>query len=266
MNENENLVAEAAENVEQNAENGAESAAPQTTEQTPPKLFTQDEMNNAIGKAKARERAKIIKQYDRKYGDLEDVLKAGMGKEDMGEITSDLRKFYVERKGITIPEKPKYSERDIETLAQADAAEIIRGGLEEVVEETDRLAAIGVANMTARDKAMFRVLAEHRKNAERAHELASIGVPEDVYNSAEFQEIAGLFKENTPIKKIYDYYKSTQPKKDIKPMGSMKSTATDDGGVKDYYSHEEAKKFTKKDLDNNPALYNAILKSMQKWK
>ena len=258
MNELENLVpAEGAENVEQPTEEAAAQ---------PPKTYTDDEVNAIVGKRLARQEARIRKEYDRKYGDLEDVLKAGMGKEDMGEITSDLRKFYVERKGITIPEKPKYSERDNETLAQADAAEVIRGGLEEVVEETDRLAAIGVANMTPREKAMFRVLAEHRRNAERAQELAAIGVPEDVYNSADFQELAGLFKENTPIKKIYDYYKSTQPKKDIKPMGSMKSTATDGGGVKDYYSPDEARKFTKKEFDDNPALYNAVLKSMQKWK
>lgn len=264
MNENENLVAEAAENVEQNAEQSAESAAPQTTEQTPPKTYTDEEVNAIVGKRLARQEARIRKEYDRKYGDLEDVLKAGMGKEDMGEITSDLRKFYVERKGINIPEKPKYSERDNETLAKADADEIIRGGLEEVVEETDRLAAIGVANMTPREKAMFRVLAEHRQNAERANALAAIGVTEDVYNSAEFQEFAAQYRSDVPITKVYENYQKMQPKKEIKPMGSMKSTAADDG-VKDYYSFEEAQKFTKADLDKNPALYNAIVKSMQKW-
>jgi hypothetical protein len=253
MNEHENLVAEAAENVEQ------------TTEQTPPKLFTQDEMNNAIGKAKARERAKITKQYDRKYGDLEEVLRANSGKEDIGEITSDLRKA-AERRGITIPEKPKYNARDIETLAHADAAEIIRGGFEEVVEETDRLAAIGVANMTARDKAMFRELGEYRQNAERANALSAIGVTEDVYNSAEFQEFAAQYRSDIPITKVYEQYQRMQPKKEVRTMGSMKNTTAQDNGVKDYYSPEEARKFTRKELDENPALFDAINKSMAKWK
>lgn len=263
MNENENLVAEAAENVEQNAVEGAEGAAPQTTEQTPPKTYTDEEVNAIVGKRLARQEARIRKEYDRKYGDLEEVLRANSGKEDIGEITSDLRKV-AERKGITIPERPKYNERDIETLAHADAAEIIRGGFEEVVEETDRLAAIGVANMTARDKAMFRELAEYRQNAERANALSAIGVTEDVYNSAEFQEFAAQYRSDIPITKVYEQYQKMQPKKDIKPMGSMKSSAVSNT-VKDYYSYEEAMKFTDKDFDNNPALEAAVKASMPRW-
>jgi hypothetical protein len=49
-------------------------------------------------------------------------------------------------------------------------------------------------------------------------------------------------------------------------MGSMKSTTPDRNSVKDYYSPEEAKKFSREDLRNNPALFEAIEKSMQKWK
>lgn len=255
MNENENLVTE---NVAENAE--------QTAEQTPqPKMFTQDELNDIVGKAKARERAKITKQYDRKYGELEDVLRAGMGKDDVGEITHDLREFYTTQKKINIPTRSQYSERDVETLAKADAEEIIRSGFEEVVEEVDRLAEIGAANMTAREKALFRVLAEHRQSTETSNELAKLGVTADVYNSAEFQDLKKMFNKDTPIAKIYEIYAKTQPKKDIKPMGSMKNTTADDKRVKDYYSFEEAKKFTKKDFDDNPDLYRAVEKSMQKW-
>ena len=255
MENNENLVTEnVAENVEQ------------TTEETPkPKMFTQDEMNDIVGKAKARERAKITKQYERKYGELEDVLKAGMGKEDVGEITHDLREFYTNTKKINIPQRSQYSERDVETLAKADAEEIIRSGFEEVVEEVDRLAEIGAANMTAREKALFRVLAEHRQNTETSRELEKIGVSEDVYNSAEFQDFKKMFTKDTPIAKIYETWAKTQPKKEIKPMGSMKST-TQDSGLKDFYTYEEAVKFTKSDFDNNPELYKRVQESMAKWK
>ena len=45
----------------------------------------------------------------------------------------------------------------------------------------------------------------------------------------------------------------------------MKSTSTQDNGVKDFYSREEALKFTKEDLDKNPDLYKAIERSMYKW-
>jgi hypothetical protein len=93
--------------------------------------------------------------------------------------------------------------------------------------------------------------------------LAGIGVTEDVYNSKEFQEFAGKFNPNTPSKDIYDIYAKTV-KKPIKTMGSMKSSAPETG-VKDFYSFEEASKFSRKDLDKNPALYQAVRNSMSRW-
>jgi hypothetical protein len=255
MENNENFVV-ATENVEQ------------TTEETvvePAKLFTQDDLNAAVGKAKARERAKIAKQYEKKYGQLEEVLKAGTGKESVEEITDTFSQHY-EKRGIKMPKRSEYSDSDIEYLAQRDAEEVIRGGFEDVVEEVDRLANIGVGNMTARDKAVFKVLAEHRQSTERGRELSQIGVTEDVYNSREFNDFASKFNPNTPVRDIYDIYSKTLPKKDIKPMGSMKNTDSGDSGVKDYYSPEEARKFTKKDFDNNPALFEAVENSMLKWR
>lgn len=251
MSENEILVGQT-ENVEQ------------TTEQTPVKTYTQEEVDAIVGKAKARAKAKIEKDYQRKYGGLEEVLRAGTGKESVEEMTDTFRSFYT-GKGIQMPQKANYSQKDIEVLAQAEAAEIINGGMEDVIEETDRLADIGVKNMTAREKATFKVLAEYRQNAERGKELSKIGVTEDVYNSKEFRDFAGKFNPNTPIKDVYDIYKQTQPKKDIKPMGSMKHSAPADSGVKEFYSVDEAKKFTKADFDKNPALYDAVRRSMLKW-
>ena len=236
----------------------------QTTEQTP-KMFTQDEVNDIVGKAKARNAAKIRKEYERKYGDLEEVLRAGTGKETVEDMTDTFRQFY-QKKGIQLREKPQYSDRDIEVLASAEAEDIIRGGYEEVVEEVDRLARLGVANMTPREKAVFKVLAEHRQNAERGRELSQMGVTEDVYSSKEFADFASKFNPNTPIRDIYDIYEKTQTKKTIRTMGSMKNSESSDSGVKDYYTPEEARRFTKKDFDKNPALFAAVEKSMLKWK
>ena len=253
MENNENFVAEqVTENVEQ------------TTEQTP-KMFTQDEVNEIVGKAKARTRAKIEKDYDRKYGGLMETLKAGTGKESVDEVNDTFRQFY-EKKGIKFPEKPNYSAKDIEVLARAEADEIIRSGFDDVVEEVDRLTEIGAANMTAREKAVFKVLAEHRQSTERGRELSKIGVTEDVYNSKEFADFASKFNSNTPIKDVYDIYHKTQNKNNYKPMGSMKNSDSSDSGVKDFYTPEEARKFTKKDYDSNPALFKAVENSMLKWK
>ena len=252
MENNENFVAEqVTENVEQ------------TTEQSP-KMYTQEQVDDIVGKRIARNTAKIRREYDRKYGSLTEVLEAGTGKQSVEEITDTFREFY-KGKGITLPQKPSYTEADIEVLARADAEAIIQGGFDDVVEEVDRLADIGAANMTARERAVFKALAEHRQSAERGRELSKIGVTEDVYASREFKDFAGKFTPNTPIREIYDIFQKTQPRKEIKPMGSMKSSATD-SGVKEFYSVEEARKFTKADLDKNPALLAAIEKSMQKWK
>jgi hypothetical protein len=253
MENMENLVTgQVAENVEQ------------TTEQTP-KTYTQEEVDAIVGKRIARKEAKIRKEYDRKYGGLTDVLKAGTGKESVEEMTDTFQKFYAS-KGIKMPEKPNYSAKDIEVLAQAEADEIIHSGYEDVVEEVDRLTALGIENMTAREKAVFKTLAEHRQNAERGRELSSIGVTEDVYNSADFKAFAGKFNASTPIRDIYDIYAKTQPKKEIRTMGSMTNHNSGDAGVKDFYTVEEARRFTKADFDKNPALFAAVQKSMTKWK
>lgn len=236
----------------------------QTTEETP-KLYSQEEVDAMMGKRTARIEKKVRKEYERKYGDLEEVLKAGTGKEDVGEITDTFRQFY-EKKGIQLRQKPSYTDEDIKVLAKAEADDIIRNGYDEVVEEVDRLAGIGIENMTAREKAVFKTLAEHRQSAERGRELSQIGVTEDVYNSKEFADFASKFNPKTPIKDVYDIYRKTQPTKEIKPMGSMKNTASDDDGVKDFYTPDEAKRFTVADYNKNPALYEAVQKSMRKWK
>jgi hypothetical protein len=247
MEINENLVTEeVTENVEQ------------TTEQTPVKTYTQEEVDAMMGKRVARTEAKIRKEYDRKYGQLEEVLKAGTGKQDVDEMTDTFRQFY-QKKGIKMPEKPDYTAKDIEVLAKAEADEIIRSGFDEVVEETDRLTALGVGKMTAREKEVFRVLADHRQKTERGRELSKIGVTEDVYNSEDFKSFAAKFNATTPIRDIYDIYAKTQPKKDIKPMGSMKQSQNT--GVKDYYTPEEIERLTMQDLDD-PRVWEAVRRSM----
>ena len=249
ITEDENFVAEeVAENVEQ------------TTEETvveQPKTFTQEEMNAAVGKGKARERAKVEKQYRREYGELIDVLKAGTGKESIGEMTDMFRGFY-EKKGIQIKRNPEYADDDIEILARAEAADIIKAGYEEVAEEVDRLADVGFENLTPREKKIFQTLADHRKNAERVRELSSIGVTEDEYNSAEFQEFVSMFNPNTPITKVYETYRKTH-QKPLQTMGSMKQGNT--RVEKDFYTPEEISRLTEEDLDD-PKVWEAVRRSM----
>ncbi len=257
MLENENLVSNDTENVEIPTE--------KTQVETPvEKTYTQSQLDEIVGKRLARNSAKIRKEYDKKYGDLENVLRAGTGKESVEEMTDTFTKFY-ESKGIKFPEKPIYSDKDIEVLAKAEATDIINSGFEDVVEEVDRLTELGLENMTAREKAYFKVLAEHRQKTERHNELSKIGVTDDVYNSKEFQDFVGKFNPTTPIADIYSIYNKMQPKKEIKPMGSMTNKTSDDGTVKDFYTRDEALRFTKADFDKNPALLKAVEESMIRW-
>ena len=254
MDEKEILVTEeVAENVE-------------TTTEEVPKVYTEAEFNakldEVLGKKIARKEAKIRKEYEKKYGGLEEVLKAGTGKETVEEITDTFTDFY-KKKGIEVRNTPKYSARDEEILAREEAREIISYGQDEVIEEMERLSKIGVANMTPRDKAVFKVLAEHRQNAERSKELSGLGVSENEIK--EFSAFADKFNANTPTRDIYDIYRKMKPKKDIKPMGSMTNKSSEEGTVKDFYTRDEALQFTKKDFDKNPALYKAVTESMSKW-
>ena len=251
MNENENVVVESTENVE------AVSTEEIIAEEKPSKTFTQDEVNDIVNKRLARKEARIRKEYERKYGDLESVLKAGTGKQSVEELTETFGEFY-KGKGVNIPNKPTYSDRDIEVLAKAEANDIINAGYDDVVEEVDRLAKIGT-NMTAREKALFKVLAEHRQGAERRNALSEIGVTEDVYNSQEFQDFASKFNSKTPIKDIYDIYSKTKPKKEIQTMGSVRSTQT--RTTKDYYTAEEIARLTPDEL-RDPVVWETVRRSM----
>ena len=255
------LATEVAENVEVTTE-------PITEQVEPVKTYTEEEFkkkfDEAVGKKIARTEAKIRKEYDRKYGALESVLKAGTGKEDIAEVTETFRQFY-KNKGIEIQSEPTYSNKDIEVLAKAEANEIISLGYEDVVEEVDRLTSLGKENMSPREKAVFKALAEYRQSAERGQELSKIGVTEAVYGSKEFKEFSAKFSPKTPVTEIYEIYSKMQPKKEVHTIGSMKNNTSDKGTVKDFYTRDEALKFTKLDFDKNPALFKAVEKSMLKW-
>jgi hypothetical protein len=259
MNENENLVLdEGTENVEATA---TEEMVEQVAE--PEKVYTEEEFNNKLNEVAGKRDARTKRQYDRKYGGLIDVLKAGTGIDDVDELTNTFKDFY-SKKGVEFATKPTYSAEETEVLAKADADKIIDLGYEDVVEEINRYADIGIENLNPREKEALKILAEYQDKTEKVKELSKIGVSADVYDSKEFKDFAKQFVSNKPITEIYNLYIQTQPKKQIKPAGSIKN-ATVDKGVKDFYTKEEVMKFTKEDFDKNPALFEACVKSMQKW-
>lgn len=270
MGANKNIVIEEiTENVdptttEEIVETDSAGVVQTPTEETPPpKMYTQAELDDAANKRVARREAKIHKDYDRKYGNLVRVLQAGTGEQDVEKITQNFKSFY-EGKGVdmSVANKPQYSSKDVEVLAQADANDIISSGSDEVNEEIDRLAKLGANGMSEREKAVFRVLTAHKQEFDRSKALAEIGVPETVYNSAEFKAFANQFKESVPITDVYKQYAKASETTKVESIGSMKNGSRNE--EKTYYSPEDVDKLTPADY-KNPTILNRVRESMTKW-
>jgi hypothetical protein len=247
---------EAEVQVEQDEEVVADESAKVYTEED--FRIYKEEHDRRLDKKVSRAEAKIRKEYERKYGNLENVLRAGTGKESVEEITDTFANFYKE-KGVSIQEQPQYNANDIKVLARAEADEIIGMGFDEVVEEVDRLAKIGVANMNDRDKEVFRTLAEYRQKEERNTEFEKLGVTKEVYTSQEFKDFASKFTKDTPVNEIINIFNSMKPRNQVQTAGSMKTNRTD--MVKDYYTDADLERMTLEDLDK-PGVWEAVRRSM----
>ena len=268
-------VADAAENVEeQTTEEIVESGEDESVESTDVEnteevveepqepTFTKEQVDEMVAKKLARKEAKIRREYEKKYGRAETVLKAGLQKDNFEDAVTELENYYKEE-GVQIPTY-QYSERDTEILAKAEAEEIIDSGYDDLVEEVDRLAGIGVENMSKRDRIIFQRLAEERKKVEEERELKSLGIGKDT-DTNDFKEFSKKLNPSLSMKDKYEMYLKFKPTPKVETIGSMKNTKEKDSGVKDFYTRDEALKFTKSDFDKNPELYKAVEKSMLKW-
>ena len=284
MEDNKELVLEDTENVEEQATeelvDGAKAqetteevvnAVDEATADAEPveeKLYSESDLNkkvdellaDKIGKKTNIIRRQIRREFEDKYGKLENVLKAGTGEEDLDQITNTFTDFYTS-KGIQIPQRANYSDSDLKILANAEADEIIDSSFDEVVSEVDRLADKGLDNMTSREKIVFQKLASYRQEKERENELASIGAMK-VANDKEFNDFASQFNSNVPIKTVYEMWTKTRPKPKVEQIGSMKSTVPNT--TKDYYTPDEVDRLTKEQL-RDPKVMEAVDNSMKIW-
>lgn len=222
-----------------------------------------EDNQKAWDKRWGREKSKMEEKYS-KQTELVNLLQQ---QTDAGNI-DDLLKMSYEQYGV---ERPNNSNpRDEEILGKADAREILDlNDYQSIEEEANRLAKI--PNRNTREEAMFMELGKHltekKKKESRKKEFESLGVPEkDLLEDEKFKAYMSKFRDETPLKEIYDNYKLTQPKKE-RPFseGSVKDSGTITNEVKDFYTYEEASKFTKKDFDKNPKLFQSVQNSMTKW-
>lgn len=275
--ESNELVTEVTENVdEQTTEENVEgietdtAEVEETTEEieevAPVRTYTDEEVDKILAKKIARERAKLEKEHETelsKYKDTENILNAGLGTKDIDEATTQLREYYKE-KGIDIPEpvRPGLSEREQEILAKAEAEEIIELGKAEAEKEANLLAS-RFETLTTREKAVFNTLASYLTSENEKLELQKIGVKSDILDDKDFKEFKKQFNPKASITEVYNLYSKTKGEKETpKPIGSM--TTTETNKVKDYYTPDEARKLTSKDLDD-PQIMKAVEESMTKW-
>ncbi len=225
------------------------------------KSYTQAEVDDIVERRLARERAKIHRQYE-KHAELAEVVCAGT-RQDIDGATKGMREYY-QSKGIQVPAHASYSDRDTKILAKAEAKEIIDAGADEVDAELKELVKLGPDKLNARQKEKFLILDSYQKQEARVRELASIGVPEVVYDSKEFKDFAAQFNANTPMKTVYDLYTRTNTvaRPQTEKIGSMKNTNPQSD--KDLYTPEEVDKLTAKDYEN-PKVMEKVRRSMLSW-
>lgn len=271
VEENEEIVG----TLEDTSENDA-SEKEKVEEVEKEHLYTRKEMQKEIDRnvkgrlaRVERDNAKKIKEYE----ELVNTLRAGMGKKDgnVKDLNTDLRKFYKEQ-GIEIPEQSEhYSDAEETILGNHYAEELIEADDDD---EINRVAMeihqTPIEKRTARQKAIFNKLGEYMTHKNAISQLKKEGIDTSIVDDEDFKKFASKFGANISMKEIYGYYKTiNQPevkieKKAPASMGSTKSINSENE-IKEYYTPEEVKKLSSKDLDN-PALMKAVEKSMTKWK
>ena len=263
MEDNKELVTDVTENVEEQATEELVEGTTEPIQETvePVKTYTDAEVDEIVKKKLYRQEQKLNKEFNKQlssYKRAEEVLNAGLGTSNIEEATNNLTNFYKE-KGINIPEyHEQRTDHEIEVLAKDDARAIIEAGYDDIVEETDRLAELGVDNMSKRDKIMFQTLAEERKRLENEKELAELGIPKEEVETDEFKAYSKKLNPSLSLKEKYEMYSQTKPKKIENKMGSMKNGATSQ--IKDYYTEDEISKLTEDDL-NDPQVWAAVRRS-----
>lgn len=263
MEDNELIV------TEEVTENTEEQPVEEVVEE---KMYSEKElhqrMDELIPRKLKRREERIQKEYEKKYGKLESILKLGLEVNSIEEATEKLEGIYSQQ-GINIPKeiKSNLSERQERILAEADAQELIEtSSINELKDEINGLVRKGYENMSSSEKIIFTKLNSYVKEKEDREELEKMGVNVDELNSnQEFKDFTSHLNSEMSMKDKYEFYKKNRPEPVVEQIGSMKGEKSNKDEIKDFYTAEEARSFSKADLDKNPKLYEAILKSMSKW-
>jgi hypothetical protein len=223
----------------------------------------QEQFDEKFNKRWGREMAKM-ERNNAKTNELIDLLKTQTGKSDIDELLDlSYEQYEVER---------PISSRDEEILGRNDARELLDSeDLDYIESEANRLA--NIKNRNPRQQATFMELGGYltnkKKEAKRKQEIQEAGIDESVLTNDDFRSFASKFRDDVSMKDIYETYsKMSGGNKKEKPFsaGSLKDTKHENKSeLKDFYTPEEARKFTRKDFKQNPELLKRIEESAQYW-
>lgn len=261
--ENELVVADDAQQTTQNEEVTEVKEGGQENVEPTEKTYSQTDVDRILD-ARSKSLNRKHQKELQKYKSVENTLKQGMKLDNIDDISRELNKFYKEQ-GVEITSNADYhDDREDKILAKADADEIIALGENEMIRRANELAGL---KRNARENEEFMILGENLTRIEAKKELKQKGIDEAILDSSDFKEFASQFNSNIKMSDIYDIYSKTKglKRKQPRPMESLANNTSATNEVKDFYTRDEALKFTVKDFDRNPKLYEAVEKSMENW-
>lgn len=262
------VIEDITENTEETVEETLVDSLEEQQEETKQNLLTEEQLKERLARQERSLTRKFEKELNEKlskYQQTENILQKGLEVSNIDEANERLTEFYKEQ-GINIPEPQakQFTDWEINVLAKAEAEEIINDGFDEMEKEADRLAAIGYVNLNKKEKTIFNTIAERLVQENNKKDLAKNGIDVEILDNNDFKEFSKKFKTTENVVEVYNLYKkNVNEKKEIKPIGSMKSN--DSNKTKDYYTPEEARKLTIEDYKKDPELENIIVKSAAIW-
>lgn len=247
-----------------------EEIVPNTSEKS--KLHSDEEVEKIVNRRIGRKLSKVEEKHAKElepYREVEYVLNNVLGTNNISDATKKLKEFYQEE-GINVPQyipSNNLTEEQIKTLANAKAQLIIESGYDEMLEEANDLARKGgekLENLTKEEKIVFQTLAERLTKDKEEKELKSLGVDNSVVDTDEFKKFRNKFKSDTPIKEIYELYSKDEPKKEFKPLGSMKDTVQPQS-EKEILTPKDIVNLTDEEWDK-PGMWEKVREIQKKWK
>jgi hypothetical protein len=270
--DNEEVIEVNQEDAVETAENSSEDVKTYTEQEVEEiksnlKKEYDDKSQKIFDRRWAREKEKLEKANAQLY-QIEDVLKTQLGATDRNDLVSKLGDFY----NVDIS-KPtgKLTERQERILAKADAEDLQSLGIDEMVTEANRISSIPKDQRTIHDSVVFENLVKSITETRNRDELNEKGYDLAILEDEKFKDFKSKLNYTTPITEAVDLYNlmtkgqavGTKPTKPAS-AGSTKSNVTQ-SQIKDFYTYEEAMRFSKADFDKNPELYKRVQDSMSKW-